>query len=154
MDIKNTDKGNALRFVEFYNGEVKYVNENKEFVRWNEEGGWTNCDPFILADDVIQDIYAKASEIDDAKERSDLVEHGLKLEGTMYIENMLEQVKHYSNILIDLFDSNPTVINCGNGIVNLKTKVLYHHSPEHLHFNKAIMPITILVQSVRGSINF
>jgi putative DNA primase/helicase len=130
-----TDTGNAKRFQSYYDGKVVYLSEQGKFIQWNASDGWCVADKYKLAKEVVKDMYEDAADWEDDNQRRHLAEHALKTESAQYQRNMLELAASYMSISIDQFDSNPTLINCRNGIVNLTDKTFFRHSPEHLHFN-------------------
>jgi putative DNA primase/helicase len=87
----------------------------------------------LLAQEFIKDFCEQALAVEDYKD----VGNAVKLSDTPNMNRMLAQAEHLCKMPVSSFDNNPTLINCTNGIVNLKTKTLFHHSKEHLHFHRA-----------------
>src|SRR5204863_1714191 len=50
--------------------------------------------------------------------------------------NLLAQVEELIEVSINDFDSNPRVINCKNGVVNLRDKSFSNHSPKQFNLNR------------------
>jgi len=136
MELKCTDTGNADRFKSHYGDTVKHLEEKGRFIVFDEDG-WAEADKFILAKEVVIEIHQEAAECKDDSRRIELGKWAITSESAAKQQDMLKLAASYTNVSVDKFDANPTVINCKNGIVNLKTKKFYHHSPEHLHLNKA-----------------
>jgi putative DNA primase/helicase len=134
-EFKCTDIGNAERFQDYYDSQVRYITERKQFFQFDENGGWKEADRYILAKDVVRDIHREAAECDDDRRRVEIGQWANSSESAAHQRNFLEIAASYMRLSVKDFDANPYVINCKNGIVNLKTREFYHHSPEHLHLN-------------------
>jgi putative DNA primase/helicase len=138
MDSPNlTDMGNAERLKNFYEGKALHLSEKGRFIVWDEQVGWREEDKYQLVKPVLQDLHREAAECNDAERRGKIAQHALNSESTQAQRNMLELSASYMGVSIDKFDVNPTLINCKNGIVNLKERRFFNHAPEHLHLNMA-----------------
>jgi len=134
--FNTTDIGNAERFQEYYNGRVLFVNEPGKWVFWTERLGWQYAKMFMLSKPVVQSIGNEASTYEDDNRRVELLKWAKASEYKSAQRNMLDLASHYMGVSINQFDVKPELINCQNGVVDLKTRTLIPHSPTQLHLQR------------------
>jgi putative DNA primase/helicase len=132
-----TDIGNGERFWSFYANNVHYIPETDRFVKFDSVTGWSEIDGLRLTKDVVRDMYREANECTDDTLRKELGEWAHRCEHIGYQRSMLEEAKAFKKTSIHLFDADPHLISCNNGVVDLRTKKLMPHSPDQLHLKRA-----------------
>ncbi len=122
------DVGNALRFVHYYGDDV----------RWTNEWGWLVWDgkrwsrdllnrTRLMAQGLRDKVIQHALELDDRKGSDELLTLAKKLGQTNTINALLtEAAPRVSCKTLD-FDTDPWLLNCNNGTLDLRTGQLYPH---------------------------
>ncbi len=129
------DAGNGDRLADAYGDDLIYCDERKGLMVWAETH-WT-FDQFIraerLAEKTLLSAFAEASRIADEKDRKAFLKflnESLERSG---IANMVHSVKRKVRLAsINDFDTEPFLLNCRNGTVDLKTGLLREHRREDL----------------------
>lgn len=113
--IKNCDQ---LGGWHIWNGKVWQKDETHQIIK--------------LADDTVKSFYAFASKFDDgSKAQKSFFQH-IKLSGN---ENKMKAMVNLArshaevSVLSDDFDANPYLLNCQNGVYDLKNDCFLEHSP-------------------------
>lgn len=150
-DPRFTDTGNAIRFTARYEEIVKWVFQWDEWALWDGTR-WARDDRGAILEfstDIAHEIEMEGEQLleesenainDDEKRNMfrkglDLVENGQKLENLPRQLTMLARAKPmvaFSAGSIDGsegFDQEPLLVNCENGIVDLKNLTLLPHDP-------------------------
>jgi putative DNA primase/helicase len=134
-----TDLSNAERFAA----------QHSDFLRHHHESGWYVYDKGIwqrdealaanLAQQTVRDIYREAAAAEEASERKMLAKHAQNSESASRIQAMLQLARSHDLIRVDPkdFDADPWLLNCRNGIVDLRTGRLRKHSPVNLMTKQA-----------------
>lgn len=134
--FNQTDLGNAERLVSHQGQNLHYCYAFGSWLTW-DGSRWTpdnKGEPIRLAKEVVRSIYAEASQEDDDRERKALADHATRSEASARIQSMIYLAKSEPGIPIlpsDL-DTNPMLLNCANGTVDLHTGELREHRREHL----------------------
>ena len=134
MTFKRTDLGNAERLIHHHGQDIKYNNlfgkwylwDNK---RWNEDKVNRMQQ---LAKKTVRKIYEEAAQAEDSDMRKSLSEHAVRSESRARIESMIFLSKSEVPILPDIMDSDLWLLNCNNGVVNLKTGKLTPHNRNYM----------------------
>jgi putative DNA primase/helicase len=132
-----TDNANAERFQRWHKSEVKYIKEPKKWIFFKPKDGWQYADLFRLTKPVVRNIYKEAAVCKDKEDRKGLGDWAHASESRTKQRDMTDIAKDFMSVSISDFDANPYLINCKNGVLNLKTKGLVEHSPDQLHLKKA-----------------
>lgn len=128
------DTGNAQRFVDRYNGYIRYNFENKHWMIWN--GKYWSVDIInqikTYAEVIINDMKIEAFQEEDEKTRKSKFANVEKAFSSRGKENMLKEAMHQDNIpcVNDSFDRYPMLLNTYGGIVNLENAELQEHTKE------------------------
>jgi putative DNA primase/helicase len=128
-----TDVGNAKRLVELHGSHIRYCYSWRRWLVWDKRR-WcvdTTGQIFRFAKDTVRSIYQEAEEIEDEGVRKEMAKWALLSESDRHIRSMISQAESEHSIPItpDQLDSDPWLLNCLNGTVNLRTGELHSHSP-------------------------
>jgi P4 family phage/plasmid primase-like protien len=130
-----TDTGNGERFAAEHGGDVRWVK------RWNAHMVWTGRkweqdfreDVTKRAQRTAKGIHRDAAnpELDvDAQRR--ITKHAVSSQSALRIRAMIDLAKPHMIATHDEFDADPWLLNCQNGIVDLRTGALREHDREAL----------------------
>src|SRR5215470_14227735 len=136
MIFNNTDIDNAERFQSYHNGSVLHIDELGKWIYWTDRQGWQYTKMFILSKPVVRSIASEASKTEDDTRRVELLKWAKASEYKSAQRNMLDLAAHYMGVSVNEFDVKPELINCINGIVDLRTKTLIPHSPAEKHLQR------------------
>jgi len=133
---RDTDLGNAERLVRLYGDQIRYCYERKTWFIWNgkvwepDMGATINA----LAKSTVLNIYREAADEPDDNRRKMLVDHARRSESDTRIKAMLSRAESEEGIPIKVtdMDDDHWLLNCQNGIVDLKTGRLLRHDPARL----------------------
>jgi putative DNA primase/helicase len=132
-----SDIGNAERFVARHGENVRYVPAWGKWLLWDGKR-WSTDETrgiYRLAKDVARAIWTDASDPARPKpERKALAQHALVSEREGKIRAMLECVKSEPGISItsDQLDTDPWLLACDNGTIDLRIGKLLPHTRDHL----------------------
>jgi P4 family phage/plasmid primase-like protien len=124
-----TELANSRRWVERYGSEFRYVPEWDKLVHY-DEGKWHVDHGEVQA---MQRAKAIADAIwDETKQaRTDeTIDFAVKTAKHAGLRAMVNTARSDIAVSHDLFDSQPMLLNCVNGTVNLKTGELHPHRPD------------------------
>ena len=123
-DYKLTDVGNAERFVEMFKDDVKYCAVYKKWFIWNGQI-WEQDDGAIIeyAIHCIRSIYDYADLLPEGDRRKALIQHAIRSENGNRIKTMLTLAAGKKELIVssEQWDSNPWLLSCKNGTINLRT---------------------------------
>jgi putative DNA primase/helicase len=134
-----SDNGNADRFKAYYGDNVRYLTETGQWLKFTKTG-WKPTTKFKLSKPVVRSIYDEAKKSKDNDKSKELGQHAKNSQSVAKQTDMLRLAAEDDNdmaISINQFDTDPYVINCKNGIVDLRTKTLLSHSPNQFHLKTA-----------------
>lgn len=130
--FKNTDLGNAERFFTHQGDLIKFnTTFNKWFVwdgkRWEED----RTQKIIrMGMKEIRNIYKEAFEEEDEERRKAIADHARRSESKGRLESMISLAQSFVPVLPDSMDKDEWLLNCENGVIDLRTGVLMPHSKE------------------------
>jgi putative DNA primase/helicase len=129
-----TDMGNAERFIDQHGHMVRYCYEWASWLvwdgtRWVRDVGGGRVRK--LAKETVRSIYHEAAEIPEDDLRKAIAKHAARSEATTKIDAMLKQAECELPITPAELDSDPCLLNCLNGTINLKTGELLDHDQAH-----------------------
>jgi len=140
-----TDLGNSERFIAQHKNDLRYCPHLKQWLCWSG----TLWEP-----DGAGQVFQKAKEtvktiekdVDLAQEdqtlREEIIEHGKRSQSWSRINAMVKLAKTDPEIQVDVeeLDTDPMLLNCPNGTIDLRTGELLPHSREHLITKSTLLP--------------
>lgn len=131
-EFRLTETGNAGRFVAEHKDKVASVHEWETMLVY--DGGLFVKNSMALdalAKETVLGIYAEAAKAPDGLRRG-LSEHARRSDSKTAIRNMvsLAQSEPCVRVKPDEFDADPEKVCVKNGVVDLRTGVIYPHSPK------------------------
>ena len=135
-EIHETDLGNALRLVKLHSENIRYCHPWHKWLVWDTRR-WRLDDCGRIkkkAKETILRIYRELEKISDKKSRERLFNHAIRSEADQKIKAMLSMAESESGIPVtpDELDKDPWILNCQNGVLDLRTGVLNAHSKEDM----------------------
>lgn len=138
LDKHETDLGNAMRLIELSGDKWVYCNKDRGscFRVWDGKK-WADDEASVmysLYEEVIQKLYDEAGKAGSKRKRARLAKHAKYSESATAYRNCLSIAKEKHNAKDTDFDTNPELLNCNNGIINMRTgELLPHHSKHMCH---------------------
>ncbi|HLN00717.1 MAG TPA: phage/plasmid primase, P4 family [Bryobacteraceae bacterium] len=131
-----TDTGNAERLVHLFGAQIRYCPEMKKWLVWDFKR-WvpdTSGKARRLAKITVRNFYAQAAGIDDEKAREAAEGFARHSESAGSIRAMLECAQYEDGIAICAkeLDSDPWLLNCLDGTIDLRTGQLRPHRQQDL----------------------
>ncbi|MEZ8221830.1 phage/plasmid primase, P4 family, C-terminal domain-containing protein [Candidatus Fervidibacteria bacterium JGI MDM2 JNZ-1-D12] len=127
-----TDLGNAERLVRLFGNHIKFVPQLGWLVwdgkRWLRDIG--NQMVTKMAEEVVRSIYAEAAQAVNPEERTRLAKWAMASENRQRIMAMVELAAPMCRADFSDFDNDPYLLNCLNGVVDLRTGKLLPHNPD------------------------
>lgn len=133
-----TDVGNAQRLVQAHGKEIRYLSADKVWFVWDaSRGTWSEDKSGEItrrAVHVVQAGLKAAIEIEDDEVKKAKVKHFLKSESAPSIRNMIEVARAAKGVAVQPadFDADPFLLNCANGVVDLRKGAVIPHDPSLL----------------------
>lgn len=129
-----TDVGNAERLVSMFGKIIRYCEPLNGWhvwdgIKWKED---KEHQVIALAKKTVRHIFAEAAEeIDDAKRR-EIAKHAIASERAQRIHAMLDMAKSELPLTPEMLDADPMILNCPNGLLDLRDGKLLPHTPEDM----------------------
>jgi len=134
-DFHMTDLGNARRLVERHGRNLRYCFAWGKWLAWRGSRWVPDQDGEVarLAKETVESIFVEAIKLTDP-ERKQLLAHAFRSESESRIRAMIELAKTEAGISVtpDQLDSDPWLLNCLNGTIDLRTGELHDHRRENL----------------------
>jgi len=135
VGIHETELGNALRLVKLHGHNIKFCHTFKKWLVW-DGARWQVDDKGQvkrLAKDTIRKMYEEAARSQSEKERKKLAKHAWRSESNQKINSMLSLAESEEEVAVtaDILDSDDWLLNCVNGVLDLKNQLLAPHLREH-----------------------
>jgi putative DNA primase/helicase len=129
-----SDTGNGKRLAARHGEKLKFLSSGKHGGWYVWDGKvWTLDTPAAerLAKETVQSIYHEAGDSADEVTRKKLADWALRSEAAERVAAMLRLAQSELQISarIEEFDRNPYLLNCRNGILDLRTGILSKHDP-------------------------
>lgn len=125
--------GNKDRFIRQHGNRVRYVPEERQWVVWDGTRWAPNKElVYRLAEETAKSIYDEAKACTDRVGSDALGRWALRSQNKNALDHMLSLADKALSVSVNEFDQEPHLINCKNGLLNLRTGKLEPHSPEHL----------------------
>ena len=129
LGTPTTDLSNAERFAADHSINVRHHHESGWYAY--DSGTWRRNEALVadLAQKTVRMIYEEAAACEDPKERKLLASWAQKSESARAISAILQLARSDALIRIDpkQFDSDHWLLNCRNGVVELRTGKLRQH---------------------------
>jgi putative DNA primase/helicase len=127
-----TDLGNAERFVGECRGKAMWCGARKAWLVWDgTRWVWDDRKHIVrLAHQVARGIFSDAQHTEDQEEQKRIAAWAMKSQSEARINAMISQAAPYLVVGVEELDTDPWVLNCQNGTLDLKTGVLKKHNPE------------------------
>jgi putative DNA primase/helicase len=126
-----TDVGNAKRFARQHRDNVRFRHPGGDGIIWKNTHWMQDQmrELFRLAERTAASIYTEASNESDGEKRIKIVKWARTSEGIARLKAMIELASSESDLsaLVPEFDSNPMLLNCANGTLDLERGVLRPH---------------------------
>lgn len=129
-----TDTGNARRLARLYGDRMRYCVPHRSWYVWNGKIWAPDQELEVdrIAKEMVRDMFREAAEIEDSKQREDLVKHAIRSEATSKLRAMIDNARSELPIHPGELDSDPYLLCVHNGVVDLKTGELLPHDPQYL----------------------
>jgi len=133
---ERTDLGNAEAFAAEHHGRLRHVKDQRRWLVWNE-GRWRpdqTGEAERAAKETTRQLLVSAAEIDDRDERRAAVGFALKSQGDARIRALLSLASTEPEIVLaaSALDTDPYLLACRNGTLDLRTGTLRPHDPDDL----------------------
>ncbi len=121
-----TDTGNKERFVRQWEGKLMFLRERRQWLSF--DGRCWAPDHAIMskAEETAKSIFIEAIE---SKNTTELGRWAVASQATNKLESMLKRASEPLGVSVKEFDQDPYLINCKNGVVDLRTGKLEAHDP-------------------------
>lgn len=120
-----TDLGNAEMLVRWHGQNLRFVPAWGKWLTWDGKRWAADQTGQIrrLARDTVRRMYKEASKIDDEDLRKKLIRHALSSESVTRQKAMIEAAGYLEEIPVtpEQLDSDPWLLNCLNGTLDLRT---------------------------------
>jgi putative DNA primase/helicase len=131
-----TDVGNAERLVDQHGENVRYCHPWKKWLVWDGTR-WRDDDTGQVprwAVETIRRIYAEAGEETDEDQRALVADHAHKSEHASRVAGMVKMAESRGGVPVtpNQLDQHHWLLNCPNGVLDLKAGVLRGHRREDL----------------------
>ena len=128
---KFTDLGNGDRFARMFKNELKYCKQMGKWLIWDGTR-WKidNVDKIMgYAKKCIRSMYGDAGKIDDPVMRKAFLKHAFSSEALKSIKAMITVAQSEMSVSLHELDEDQWILNCLNGVIDLKTGELMDHDP-------------------------
>ena len=120
-----TDYGNAERLVSQHGENIRYCSQQRGWYVWDGKC-WVlddNGEIIRLAKATVRSLYAEAQRTDSDDRRRDTVQWGIKSENEKRIKALIDLAQSEPGIPIrkEYMDSDPYLLNCQNGVIDLRS---------------------------------
>ena len=133
LEFKLSDLGNAERLVHDFGDQIRYCHAWKKWLIWDgvrwavDQSGRI----YQLAKKVVRKIYGDAQTGNGYGLRTAIAKHAIASESDSRIKAMVALAQSEVPITPDMLNSNPWLLNCLNGTIDLRTGELLPHQIEH-----------------------
>lgn len=132
---EQNDTGNAMRMFDLFGRNLRYSYENKMWYFWN---GKVWCEDKTgkikrLADETIDKMKKEAYNEEDSDKQIAMFKWINKTSNSNAKENMIKELQHIGciPILMSEMDTQNDLLNCQNGIINLRNGELLKHDANY-----------------------
>lgn len=132
LEFACTDVGNCSRFMKHQGHSLRYLWEERKWVRWDGTRWKPDQKYYERAVQTVKLIYDEARDCKNTHGQRELTDWAKRSQNKAKIDPMLSLAANALGVSITDFDSDLAVLNCRNGIVDLKTGELVKHSSDQL----------------------
>lgn len=130
------DTGNAKRFVDRFGENLRYNFDNKAWYIWDGKT-WAKDTKSLVkcyADVLIGEMKKEALDEDDDSTAQALLRNVRHVSSSAGKEAMLKEAQHIGKMPTrnEDYDQDPYLLNCENGVIDLKTGVLLPHDRKYM----------------------
>jgi len=133
-DYNLTDMGNAERLAEQHSGHLRFVRE-WDWMHWRS-GRWEKNPAAAVraAKLTVRRIYGETEHTEDDDRRKKVAGWAVKSEARTRLDAMLKLAESEAGVIAEpnQFDCDPYLLNCRNGVVDLRTGKLRPHNAADL----------------------
>ncbi|MEE8551363.1 MAG: primase C-terminal domain-containing protein, partial [Gemmatimonadota bacterium] len=126
-----TDVGNAERFIDRHEEDVRYDHKRRQWFCWDGRRFLADARGRVerLARATARAIFGEAANAEDASRRDKLFSWAKRSEFERSLRAMLWVARTWEGVAVlpDEFDRDPMLLNCRNGTLNLRTSELREH---------------------------
>ena len=138
-----TDLGNAKRLVAQHGDKIRFCFAWKKWLIWDGKS-WhidNNGQILRLAKDTVKRIYEEASTITDTQKRQSIAKWAVSSESEHRLYAMVSLAQSEPGVPVSPqeIDTDSYLLNCLNGMIDLKTGILKPHDPKD--FITKIIPV-------------
>lgn len=125
------DTGNARRFVDRFGENIRYNFDNKAWYIWNGKF-WAKDEKDLIkcyADVLIEEMKREIPDEAEGSSAQALIRNIKHVSSSSGKEAMLKEAQHIGDMPTrnEDYDKDPYLLNCGNGVVDLRTGELLPH---------------------------
>lgn len=126
--LHRTEMGLSERFLRRFGGEVRWHHAKNEWLRWDGMR-WkpSNLSVERLADQTTKLLLSEAQEIHDPEERLKFIRFAHDCQRSAKRSALLTLARSYCGVDADQLDADPFLLNCRNGVLDLRTGELKPH---------------------------
>lgn len=135
-EYSTDDTGNAQRFVDMFGADLRYNCSDGCWMIWDGKR-WRADDTQKVkkyADEMLRAMKREVYQEQDEKMRDALMKNAKRVASSAGKEAMLKEAQHIGAMptVNGDYDKDPSLLNCGNGVVDLKTGKLMPHRREYM----------------------
>lgn len=139
------DTGNARRFVDRFGENIRYNFDNKAWYIWNGKA-WAKDEKDLIkcyADVLIEEMKREIPDEAEGSSAQALIRNIKHVSSSSGKEAMLKEAQHIGDMPTrnEDYDKDPYLLNCGNGVVDLRTGELLPHRREYMMARNTRVPI-------------
>lgn len=135
VEIYNlSDLGNAERLVHKHGDHLRYLHNAREWLVWQKTRWQVDSSGHIerRAVDVVRDIYGEARACEDKDHRKRIAKWARESEGNNRVKAMVDLARSQLPVSQEELDADPWLLNCRNGILDLRNGTLREHDPRDM----------------------
>lgn len=129
------DIGNGNLFADWFKDIARFAPERKKWMvydgrRWKADTA--NLKVMQLCKQLADALMSYALSIKDEKLRTDYIKHITKWQQRNYRETILKDAASIYPVEMSEFDTDPFILNCLNGTLNLRSRLFHTHKAEDM----------------------
>jgi P4 family phage/plasmid primase-like protien len=136
----HTDYGNAERLIDQHGPDLHYIVERGMWVTWDDTRWAIDETGEVVrrAKRTVRNIYREAQAAEDGAKSAELGKHGAKSEAAARLAAMIDLARSEPGVSLHLadFDGDPWLLNCKNGVIDLRAGALRPHDRAELHMKR------------------
>jgi putative DNA primase/helicase len=128
------NRGNVERLLDLHRGDLKYVREFKDWIKWTGKN-WERDEtaPYTALDDVIANLYVETRDCEDDKKRAELAKFSSSCgNNNSYTATTALAAKNPKfSLSVLALDADDCKLNLQNGVLDLNDFALLTHNPAY-----------------------